>query len=139
MAISAYKATVYLAGTIHVLKESLYPLPQPYLDAYAATQKLVFEVDLSRYPPAEVQQQTMAYATLPEQSLRQSLPGDTYSQLVSAGLIYGLPVGQMRTQPMLAFQQLGLLGFIAMGYDPAFASITILGNWVNARLRISCS
>jgi uncharacterized protein YbaP (TraB family) len=115
------EATVYLAGTIHVLKESLYPLPQPYLDAYAATQKLVFEVDLSRYPPAEMQQQTMAYATLPEQSLRQSLPSDTYSQLVSAGLIYGLPVGQMQAfKPMLAFQQLGLLGFIAMGYDPAF-------------------
>ncbi len=114
-------ATVYLAGTIHVLKESLYPLPQPYLDAYAATQKLVFEVDLSRYPPAEMQQQTMTYATLPEQSLRQSLPSDTYSQLVSAGLIYGLPVGQMQAfKPMLAFQQLGLLGFIAMGYDPAF-------------------
>jgi uncharacterized protein YbaP (TraB family) len=115
------EATVYLAGTIHVLKESLYPLPQPYLDAYAATQKLVFEVDLSRYPPAEMQQQTMAYATLPEQSLRQSLPSDTYSQLVSAGLIYGLPVGQMQAfKPMLAFQQLGLLGFISMGYDPAF-------------------
>jgi hypothetical protein len=114
-------ATVYLAGTIHVLKESLYPLPQPYLDAYAATQKLVFEVDLSRYPPAEVQQQTMAYATLPEQSLRQSLPSETYNQLVSAGLIYGLPVGQMQAfKPMLAFQQLGLLGFIAMGYDPTF-------------------
>ena len=116
-----HEATVYLAGTIHVLKESLYPLPQPYLDAYAATQKLVFEVDLSRYPPAEVQQQTMAYATLPEQSLRQSLPSETYSQLVSAGLIYGLPVGQMQAfKPMLAFQQLGLLGFIAMGYDPTF-------------------
>ncbi|MBL6709183.1 MAG: TraB/GumN family protein, partial [Pseudomonadales bacterium] len=115
------EATVYLGGTIHVLKESLYPLPQPYLDAYAATQKLVFEVDLSRYPPAQVQQQTMAYATLPEQSLRQSLPSDTYSQLVSAGLIYGLPVGQMQAfKPMLAFQQLGLLGFIAMGYDPEF-------------------
>ena len=116
-----HEATVYLAGTIHVLKESLYPLPQPYLDAYAATQKLVFEVDLSRHPPAEVQQQTMAYATLPEQSLRQSLPSETYSQLVSAGLIYGLPVGQMQAfKPMLAFQQLGLLGFIAMGYDPTF-------------------
>lgn len=115
------EATVYLGGTIHVLKESLYPLPRPYLDAYAATQKLVFEVDLSRYPPAQVQQQTMTYATLPEQSLRQSLPSDTYSRLVSAGLIYGLPVGQMQAfKPMLAFQQLGLLGFIAMGYDPEF-------------------
>lgn len=115
------EATVYLAGTVHVLKESLYPLPQPYLDAYAATQKLVFEVDLSRYPPTEMQRQTMAYATLAEQSLRQSLPAEIYQQLVSAGSIYGLPVGQMQAfKPMLAFQQLGVLGFKAMGYDPAF-------------------
>lgn len=115
------EATVYLAGTVHLFKESLYPLPQPYLDAYAATEKLVFEVDLSRYPPAEMQQQTLAYATLAEQSLRQSLPAQTYQHLVSAGLTYGLPVGQMQAlKPMLAFQQLGVLGFLAMGYDPAF-------------------
>ena len=115
------QATVYLAGTVHLLKESLYPLPQPYLDAYAATEKLVFEVDLNRYPPAEVQQQTLAYARLAEQSLRQRLPAETYQQLVSAGMTYGLPVGQMQAfKPMFAFQQLGVLGFMAMGYDPAF-------------------
>ena len=74
------QATVYLAGTIHLLKESLYPLPQPYLDAYAATEKLVFEVDLNRHPPAEVQQQTLAYARLAEQSLRQRLPAETYQR-----------------------------------------------------------
>ena len=63
----------------------------------------------------------MAYATLAEQSLRQSLPAEIYQQLVSAGSIYGLPVGQMQAfKPMLAFQQLGVLGFKAMGYDPAF-------------------
>ncbi|MBL6815078.1 MAG: TraB/GumN family protein [Pseudomonadales bacterium] len=115
------QSTVYLAGTVHLLKESLYPIPQPYLDAYAATQKLVFEVDLNRYPPAEVQQQTLTYATLAKQSLRQSLPAETYQQLVSAGIVYGLPVGQMQTfKPMFAFQQLGVLGFMALGYDPAF-------------------
>ena len=58
------EATVYLAGTVHILKESLYPLPQQYEDAYHATEKLVFEVDLSRYHPAEVQQKTLEYAKL---------------------------------------------------------------------------
>ena len=33
------EATVYLAGTVHILKESLYPLPQQYEDAYHATEK----------------------------------------------------------------------------------------------------
>ena len=114
-------ATVYLAGTVHILKESLYPLPQQYEDAYHATEKLVFEVDLSRYPPAEVQRKTLEYARLSKQTLRQSLPEDTYNRLVQAGMLYGMPVGQLQAfKPMLAFQQLGVLGLTAMGYHPAF-------------------
>ena len=52
------EATVCLAGTVHIL-ESLHPLPQQYEDAYYAAENLVFEVDLSRYHPAEVQQKTL--------------------------------------------------------------------------------
>lgn len=114
-------ATVYLAGTVHILKESLHPLPPQYEDAYHATKNLVFEVDLSRHHPAEVQQNTLEYAKLSAHSLRQSLPDDTYNRLVQAGMLYGMPVGQMQDfKPMLAFQQLSVMGLIAMGYDPAF-------------------
>ena len=114
-------ATVYLGGTVHILKESLYPLPQQYVDAYDATEKLVFEVDLSRYPPAQVQQLTLSNAKLSNQTLRQSLPASTYQQLVDAGQLYGLPIGQMQGfKPMLAFQQLSVMGFMALGYDPEF-------------------
>lgn len=114
-------ATVYLAGTVHILKESLHPLPPQYEDAYHATKNLVFEVDLSRHHPAEVQQKTFEYAKLSAHSLRQSLPDDTYNRLVQAGMLYGMPVGQMQDfKPMLAFQQLSVMGLIAMGYDPAF-------------------
>ena len=114
-------ATVYLAGTVHILKESLHPLPPQYEDAYHATKNLVFEVDLSRHHPAEVQQKTLKYAKLSAHSLRQSLPDDTYNRLVQAGMLYGMPVGQMQDfKPMLAFQQLSVMGLIAMGYDPAF-------------------
>jgi uncharacterized protein YbaP (TraB family) len=36
-------------------------------------------------------------------------------------MLYGLPVGQLQAfKPMLAFQQLGVLGLTAMGYDPTF-------------------
>ncbi len=114
-------ATVYLAGTIHVLKPSLYPLPPQFLQAYQNTNNLVFEVDLSRYPPVQVRQLTRQYAEMEAQSLRQSLPADTYQQLVEAGRLYGLPVGQMQAfKPMLAFQQLGMMSFLALGYDPDF-------------------
>lgn len=115
------RATVYVGGTVHILKQTLYPLPEQYQQAYEATENLVFEVDLSRYAPAQVQNKTMQYAQLSEGSLRQSLPTQTYAALVAAGLRYGMPVGQMQNfKPMLAFQQLGVLGMFALGYDPAY-------------------
>lgn len=114
-------ATVYLAGTVHILKETLYPLPRQFEEAYHATNNLVFEVDLSRYSDAEIQRSTLENAQLSGQFLRQSMPKDTYDQLVQAGMIYGLPIGQMQNfKPMLAFQQLGVLGFMALGYNPVY-------------------
>ena len=97
-------ATVFIAGTVHVLKEALHPLPRQFEQAYYQTEKLVLEVDLSRYPPAEVNAKTLAYARLGDQSLRQVMPAALYDQLVQAGMTYGLPVGQLQAyQPMLAF------------------------------------
>jgi uncharacterized protein YbaP (TraB family) len=121
-------ATVFVAGTVHVLKESLHPLPRQFEEAYHQTEKLVLEVDLSRYPTAEVQAKTLAYAQLGDQSLRQVMPADLYSQLVEAGMTYGLPVGQLQAyQPMLTFQQLTLLGMTALGYEGDFGVEHVIG------------
>ena len=121
-------ATVFVAGTVHVLKEALHPLPRQFEEAYHQTEKLVLEVDLSRYPAADVQAKTLAYAQLGDQSLRQVMPGDLYSQLVEAGMTYGLPVGQLQAyQPMLAFQQLPLLGMTALGYEGDFGVEHVIG------------
>ena len=121
-------ATVFVAGTVHVLKEALHPLPRQFEEAYHQTEKLVLEVDLSRYPAADVQAKTLAYAQLGDQSLRQVMPGDLYSQLVEAGMTYGLPVGQLQAyQPMLAFQQLTLLGMTALGYEGDFGVEHVIG------------
>ena len=34
----------YLAGSFHLLRESDYPLPKPYEDAYSACEEIVFEL-----------------------------------------------------------------------------------------------
>jgi len=123
-------ATVFVAGTVHVLKEALHPLPRQFEQAYHQTEKLVLEVDLSRYPAAEVQAKTLAYAQLPNQSLRQVMPAALYEKLVLAGITYGLPVGQLQSyQPMLAFQQLALLGMTALGYEGDFGVEHVIGQF----------
>ena len=121
-------ATVFVAGTVHVLKQALHPLPRQFEEAYHQTEKLVLEVDLSRYSPAQVQTKTLAYAGLGNQSLRQVMPADLYDRLVQAGMTYGLPVGQLQSyQPMLAFQQLTLLGMTALGYESDFGVEHVIG------------
>ncbi len=40
------KNTIYLAGSIHVLQEQHYPLPQTFDDAFNQSSRVIFEVDL---------------------------------------------------------------------------------------------
>jgi uncharacterized protein YbaP (TraB family) len=111
-------ATVFVAGSMHVLKAALHPLPQQLMDAYRYSDKLVFEVDLDRYPPAQIQAQTLQRAKLENQTLRQTMPEQTYRQLVAAGITYGVPVGRMQTyKPMLVAQQLTMQAATALGYE----------------------
>jgi uncharacterized protein len=39
-------ATVYLVGSIHMLDESIYPLPSPYTDAFNSSDQLILEMNL---------------------------------------------------------------------------------------------
>ena len=47
---SSTKATVYLAGSFHMLRESDYPLPAEFFRAYNDSRKIIFEV-----PPGETE------------------------------------------------------------------------------------
>jgi uncharacterized protein YbaP (TraB family) len=76
-------ATVYLAGTVHVLKEGFFPLPRQYEEAFAATDTLVVEAAVEQVEPAQLQQMMLSYALLPQGSLRALLLPQTYAKLAS--------------------------------------------------------
>ena len=42
---------LYLGGTIHILRESDFPLPQSFLDAYQQAESIIFETDPSLFVP----------------------------------------------------------------------------------------
>jgi len=113
--------TVYLGGSIHILKAGLHPLPAQFQQAFDATEKLVLEVDLSRYTPQELQFKTMQYALLAKgQQLPAVLQQDTYAALSSATAEYGLSLAQMsQFKPGFITQQLAVLALMAVGYNPA--------------------
>ncbi len=113
-------ATVYLAGSIHILKPGLYPLPRQLQQAFDHAEVLVVEVDLNAYTPQTLQFKTAQYGLLPEgQTLPDVLPAETLTTLNTLGDEYGLPVTQMaRYKSAFITQQLALLALMSVGYDP---------------------
>ncbi len=119
--ISRGASTVYLAGSVHILKLGLYPLPPQYQQAFDASDNLVVEVNLSAFTPEQLQFKSMQYALLAdEQRLPQVLNAETYAQLNTLTAAYGLPLAQMaRFKPAFVTQQLAVLALMATGYDPS--------------------
>src|ERR1700688_3840448 len=64
--------TVFLLGSIHVLRPGDYPLSPAVMQAYADSKSLLMEINLADMDMEELQAEMLASATLPE---GQSLPG----------------------------------------------------------------
>ena len=58
-------ATVYLVGSIHALKASLYPLPAPIEDAFAVSDTIVVETDVINADPNELRSAARRHSLLP--------------------------------------------------------------------------
>jgi uncharacterized protein len=63
--------TVYLLGSIHILRPSDYPLPAVVIEAYNRAQSLYMEVNLGDLDSAQVQTELLSSAIMPES---QNLP-----------------------------------------------------------------
>jgi len=113
-------STLYLAGSLHLLKQGLYPLPTQYEQAFNLSNKLVLEVTTDQISPSEIYAKTQAAARLTKQRyLRESFSAQDYSQLASTAALYGVPLQALQSyKPAMVYTQLSLMGFIALGYDP---------------------
>ena len=113
-------STLYLAGSLHLLKQGLYPLPTQYEQAFNLSNKLVLEITTDQISPSEIYAKTQAAARLTKQRyLRESFSAQDYSQLASTAALYGVQLQALQSyKPAMVYTQLSLMGFIALGYDP---------------------
>lgn len=80
--VSKGDAVIYLAGSIHVLRPSDYPLPEVMESTFKASAGLVEEIDLSHFDPESAQLQMMQMGSYPDgQSLATQLPPDLYRRV----------------------------------------------------------
>ncbi|MGR3275523.1 TraB/GumN family protein [Acaryochloris marina NIES-2412] len=85
--------TVYLLGSIHLLKESDYPLAKQINDAYEDAEKLVFEVDMGELESSKTQSIVLEKATAQDgKTLQDRLTPETYQLAKTTASEIGLPI-----------------------------------------------
>ena len=80
--VSSDKGSIYLLGSVHILKHSDYPLSSTIDEALYSSDTVVFELDFAEASREESKALLNEYSTFSdERTLRQSLSGNTYSEL----------------------------------------------------------
>ncbi|MBQ0757520.1 MAG: TraB/GumN family protein [Amphritea sp.] len=125
--ISSADKTLYLGGTVHMLRKSDYPLPLQYERAYAEADKLVFETDLAQLQASDVQQRMQRAVRYADKGgLQQRISPALYQRIGKVWQQYGLPgellnglrpSGVILTLTMLNLKQIGV---DAQGIDDFF-------------------
>ena len=111
--------TVYLAGSVHLLKANDAALPSAFDRAYASSRSLVMELDLGKVDPMQAAGWMMEHGTLPEGSnLRQTIGEERYRRVSAEATRLGLPM-QMADQfaPWVLGLQLMELQYAQLGFD----------------------
>lgn len=113
-------STVYLAGSIHILKPTLYPLPPQLYAAFDRSDYLALEVDMSRYPGDELQRLTFEHGLLPAgKTLPDVLPAPLAQRLQRRLEAYGIPLLALpNAKPAMLMNQLVVARLMALGYRP---------------------
>jgi uncharacterized protein len=111
--------TVYLAGSVHLLKAGDSALPAAFDRAYTGSQTLVMELDLGKIDPTEVASWMTEHGKLPEGSnLRKAIGDERYRRVSSEATRLGLP---MEMADQLAPWVLGLelmeMQYAQLGFD----------------------
>ena len=119
--------TLYLGGSVHILREIDFPLPAEYDYAFFESEVQVLEADTEQMENPEIMQYMFSQMMLPEGVLLHSLlEPEVYDHLTEVCSKYEIPIYSVeKIKPsilltMLTIQQIEKLGFKEKGIDDYF-------------------
>jgi uncharacterized protein YbaP (TraB family) len=125
--ISGNGNTLFLGGSVHILRSNDFPLPKAFDRAFSQSKLLVLEADVEQIADENVNQYLMSKVLLPEgQTLQSILDPDTYFLLKLECAKYGFLVDAVSNyKPSMVITILGVLqmqkfGFVEQGVDAFF-------------------
>ena len=112
--------TVYLLGSIHVLRQSDYPLAAPVLEAYANAKSLFMEVDLDEISSEQVQAEMLSSAFLSEgKTLPDILGNQRYARASALARAVGVDLANFDPfAPWFAAEAISQLQLTQLGFQP---------------------
>ena len=112
--------TVYLLGSIHVLRASDYPLARVVLDAYRNADSLLMEVNLEEIDSSQLQSEMLTSAMLPDgKSLPQIMGQSRYARAQSLARDVGLELSTFdQFAPWFAAEAISQVQLSQLGFDP---------------------
>jgi len=110
--------TLFLGGSVHILRETDYPLPDEYEKAFSQSNMLILETDIDQLSDESIVQYLLLKSLLPaNQNLRSLLDSDTYELLRAAFAKYGISInGMTQLKPSMVINVLTLLHYQKMGF-----------------------
>lgn len=101
--VSSGQNEIYLAGSVHLLKESDYPLPQEFDVAFEKSDKVVFETDIDKLNDPQIAQVLLSKAMIPDnKTLKDILSEDVYKKLEEESSKLSIPLASLsRLKPSM--------------------------------------
>lgn len=120
-------SVMYVGGTIHILRQSDFPLPEEFNKAYSLSDMLVLEADIGKMNDPSVQQKLLSKAMYTDGStIEQHLATETYKLLNDYCTSNGIPLEQLKMfKPqlvvvMMEVMELAKFGVVQEGVDMVF-------------------
>ncbi|MCH8278377.1 MAG: TraB/GumN family protein, partial [Proteobacteria bacterium] len=112
--------TVYLLGSIHMLRAEDYPLPTVIESTYAKVEILIMEIDMDDLDPVASQIAFVDAGVLQDGTTLRDLMGDAlYDQALNAAAAVDIPLDMLdKTEPWYAAMMIEVMLLSRIGFDP---------------------
>ncbi|MDJ0939579.1 MAG: TraB/GumN family protein [Woeseiaceae bacterium] len=114
--------TIYLLGSVHLLRKQDHPLPAVIEAAYEDAEALVMELDMDDLDPAAIQSISNRLGMLPEgKTLRDVMGDELYREAAGMATAIDIPFEMLsRTEPWFAAITIEQMALLRIGFNPLY-------------------
>jgi len=112
--------SIYLLGSIHMLREKDHPIPSAIYDAYAQAEALIMEIDMDEIDPVAEQALATELGLIQDgRALRDLMGPELYAQAESLAQELQIPLKLLeKSEPWYAAINVEMMMLMRMGFNP---------------------